>query len=69
MKIKTIDEHHEVGGCVYKLKHGDKYVIVKAKTLAASLFFIEKGYAYFLSGGGGSGSKATGEGHKQWDGL
>lgn len=66
MLVHQVDS--EVGGCVYKLWHKGKYVIVKAKTLASSVFLIEKGYAYFIAGGGGSGKKANGEGHKEWDG-
>lgn len=59
---------NEVGACVYKLWYGDRFIIVKGKTLAGSIFLIEKGFAYFISGGGGSGKTATGEGHKEWDG-
>lgn len=33
--------------CVYRLSYGGKYVIVKGKTLAGSLFFIQKGYGWF----------------------
>lgn len=66
MLVHSVDQ--EVGGCVYKLYHKGKYIIVKGKNLASSIFFLEKGYAYFILGGGGSGNKNTGEGHKQWDG-
>lgn len=41
---------------VYKLFYGDRYVIVKGKTVAGSLFLIVKGYAYFLFGGQGTGN-------------
>lgn len=66
MVLPEID--YEVGSCVYKLYCGDKYVIVKAKTLSGSIFLIEKGYSYFAFGGGGSGNDVTGEGHKEWEG-
>src|SRR5262245_13119608 len=61
--IKGIDP--EVAGCVYKLFYGPRYLIVKGRTLAGSIYLIQKGYAYFMAGGGGSGHKggATGEGH------
>jgi len=41
---------------VYKLFYGDRYVIVKGKTVSGSLFLIVKGYAYFLFGGQGTGN-------------
>lgn len=41
----------EIESCLYKLYYGDRYVIVKGKTLAGSVYLIEKGYAGFLAGG------------------
>lgn len=40
-KPKTINE------CVYRLSYGDKFIIVKGKTLTGSLFLIQKGYGWF----------------------
>lgn len=47
--INGVDK--EVGGCVYRLYCGKKYIIVKGKTLAGSIFLIEKGYAYAIAFG------------------
>ncbi len=58
----------EVESCVYRLFYGDRYIIAKGKTLAGSIFLLQKGYAYFLVGGGGSGNELSGEGHKEADG-
>ncbi len=71
MNILNLDM--EVEGCVYKLYYGDVYVIVKGKTLSGSIYLIEKGYAYFVAGGGGSQDnlhpsekrKEFGEGQKE----
>ena len=60
--ISGIDIDQEVGSCVFQLFYGNRYVIVKGKSLASSIFFIEKGYAYFVAGG------VDGEGHKDGDG-
>lgn len=38
----------EIGCSLYKLYYGNKYIIHKGKTLAGSLFLIQKGYAYFF---------------------
>lgn len=43
---------------VYKIFYGDKYLVVKGKTISGSLFLLVKGYGYFLYGGQGSGNKA-----------
>lgn len=40
---------NEVGGCVYKLYCGNKYIINKGKTLSGSIFLLEKGYAYSMA--------------------
>jgi hypothetical protein len=71
--MMNIDIDQEIGSCVFKLYYGDRYVIVKGKTLAGSIFLIEKGYAYFLEGGQGTGTnsgmeKKNGPGHKEGDG-
>jgi hypothetical protein len=68
MPFNLPDIDQEVEGCLYKLFYGNKYIIAKGKTLAGSIFLLEKGYAYFLVGGGGQGNNATGEGHKEGDG-
>jgi len=59
------EEHIETESCVYFLSYGDKYVIVKGKTLAGSIYLIEKGYAGFIAGGK---LNMRGNGHKQWEG-
>lgn len=65
--ISNLDQ--ETGSCLFKLFYGDRYVIAKGKTLAGSVFLIEKGYAYFLAGGGGTGRRNLGgEGQKEGDG-
>lgn len=62
----------DVLACIYRLWYGDKYVIVKGKNLAGSIFLIQKGLAYFFAGGGkvGNGTPAgiAGEGHKEGQG-
>lgn len=55
----------EVGACVYKLHYGDRYIIAKGKTLAGSVYLIQKGYAGFIAGGKLAGK---GQGHKEWEG-
>jgi hypothetical protein len=52
----------DIDACVYRLWYSDKYVIVKGKNLAGSIFLIQKGLAYFLAGG------VAGEGHKEGQG-
>lgn len=65
--INNIDQ--EVESCLYRLYYGDRYIIAKGKTLAGSVFLIEKGYAYFIAGGGGTGRRNLGGvGHKEGDG-
>lgn len=64
--IPNIDTETE--SCVYKLSYGDRYIIAKGKTLAGSIFLFEKGYAYFLLGGGGTGNEVSGTGHKEGEG-
>jgi hypothetical protein len=59
------DEYFETESCVYKLYYGDKYLIVKGKTLAGSIFFIEKGYASVISSGGGK--QRTHDIQKEWE--
>lgn len=63
------DEYLETESAVYKLYYGEKYVIVKGKTLAGSVYLIEKGYGGFIAGGGGTGNKAGGAGQNEWDGT
>lgn len=58
--IHIPNEYFETESCVYKLYYGDRYVIVKGKTLAGSIYLIEKGYANFISSWGGAGGK-------EWD--
>lgn len=62
----------DIGSCVYRLWYSDKYVIVKGKSLAGSVFMIQKGLAYFLAGGGRasahSAAGVAGEGHKEGQG-
>lgn len=57
----------EIESCVYKLNCGNKYVIIKGKTLSGSLYFIQNGYALFLAAGGGIGNRKGGIGQKEWD--
>lgn len=33
--------------CVFRVTYGGKYIIVKGKTVAGSLFLIQKGYGWF----------------------
>lgn len=43
-----IDKYqHKTNHYVYRLSYAGKYVIVKGKTLAGSLYFIELGYGWF----------------------
>lgn len=58
--IPIPDEYFEVENCVYKLYYGDRYIIVKGKTLSGSIYLIEKGYANFISSWGGIDGK-------EWD--
>lgn len=67
--IPISDDNFETESCVYKLYYGDRYVIIKAKSLAGSIYLFEKGYAAFVAGGGGTGNKKAGEGQKEWDGT
>lgn len=39
----------ELGHTVYKLYYGDRYVVNKGKTLAGSLFLMQKGLGYYLA--------------------
>lgn len=57
--IPIQDEYFEVESCVYKLYYGNRYVIVKGKTLAGSIYLIEKGYANFISSWGGIKGKES----------
>lgn len=34
-------------GVVYRLTYANKYIIIKGKTLAGSLFLVDKGYSWF----------------------
>jgi hypothetical protein len=36
-----------INGCVYRLTYGGKFIIVKGKTLAGSLFQVQKGFGWF----------------------
>lgn len=62
----------DIMSCVYRLWYSDKYVIVKGKNLAGSVFLIQKGMAYFLAGGGRASEQSaagvSGEGHKEGQG-
>jgi len=62
----------DIISCVYRLWYRDRYVIAKGKTLAGSVFLIQKGLAYYLAGGGkaseNSGQGIAGEGHKLGEG-
>jgi hypothetical protein len=66
---KLTPEDLEVQACVYKLFCGDRYLIVKGKTLAGSIYLIERGYAAFIAAGGGTGNRMGGIGQKEWDGT
>jgi hypothetical protein len=66
MILPTVDQ--EVESCVYKLFYGEKYIIVKGKTLSGSIYFIlTNGYSKFLAAGGGRGNKNGGTGQKEWE--
>ena len=45
--------------CLYRLHYGDRYLIVKGKTFAGSLYLMYKGYVYFVAGGQGTGHRDT----------
>lgn len=76
---KLTPDDLEVQSCVYKLFCGDRYVIVKGKTLAGSIYLIERGYAGFIAGGGRPNTekdtlnkkweKVGGSGQNEWDGT
>lgn len=60
------------GSCVYKLYYGDRYMILKGKTLAGSIFLIAKGLAYHILGGQGTGNgvyEPVGPGRKKNQGA
>lgn len=59
------DEYIETECCVYKLYYGDRYVIIKGKTLAGSVFFFEKGYAAVISSG--SKNRPIHDIQKEWE--
>ncbi len=63
------EDYSENESCVYKLFYGERYVIIKAKVLAGSIFLFEKGYAAFIGAGGGTGWGNGGQGQKEWDGT
>lgn len=66
MVLPEID--YEVAACIYKLYYGDRYVIIKGKTLAGSIYFVlQNGYSKFLAAGGGTGRKKGGAGQKEWE--
>lgn len=66
MILPEID--YEVESCVYKIYYGDKYLIVKGKTLSGSVYFLlQNGYSKFLAAGGGTGNKSGGSGQKEWE--
>lgn len=66
MNITLTEEQSEVASCVYKLHISGKYLIVKAKSLESSLFFIDKGFQSFLMRGGWViNGKGAGEGQKE----
>lgn len=46
-QIDKYAKKRTINGCVYKLTYGGKYIIVKGKTLAGSLFQVQKGYTWF----------------------
>lgn len=39
----------ELGSTVFKLFCGDRYIIHKGKSLATGIFFLQKGYGYFIA--------------------
>jgi hypothetical protein len=51
MKIQNHPMMYETASCVYILHIGSRFLIVKGKTLAGSIFLIDHGYALFLAGG------------------
>jgi hypothetical protein len=59
----------EVDKCVYKIFHGRKYLIIKAKNLASSIYLLEKGFASYIAQGGGKGRDRGGAGQNEWDGV
>lgn len=63
------EEYFEVESCIYRLSYGDRFVIVKGKTLTGSIYLIERGYRAFLTSGGGTGRQRGGEGQNEWDGV
>lgn len=68
MNVVLTDEQAEVGSCVYKLTVSGKYLIVKAKSLESSLFFIDKGFqAFLMRGGQRRGMVNCGKGQKEGD--
>lgn len=62
-------DHLETESCVYRLYCGKKYVIVKGKTLAGSIYLIDRGYAAFIAAGGGTGNREGGVGQNEYDGV
>ena len=64
-----LDIDLEVESCVYKVWHGEKYLIIKAKNLAGSIYLLEKGYASYIAQGGGQGRNRSGAGQNEWDGV
>lgn len=68
----AISEWIDVSSCVFRLWYGDKYVIVKGKSLSMAVLMIQRGLAYFFYGGGstGKGTRAgvKGAGYKEGDG-
>lgn len=68
MNIQLSNDEMETGACAYRLFCGDRYIIAKGKTLAGSIYLIQKGYAYFIAGGGGTGTTFKSAGQKEGDG-
>jgi hypothetical protein len=64
-----LDIDLEVESCVYKIWHGGKYLIIKAKNLASSVYLLEKGLASYIAAGGGKGRGRGGSGQNEWDGV
>lgn len=48
--IFDIEIPEKIEGCVYKLWYADRYIILKCKTLARSVFGIKNDLHYFLRG-------------------
>lgn len=67
--IILTDEQLETGSCIYQLYYGDRFAIIKAKTLAGSIYLFVKGYAAFIGAGGGTGNAKGGKGQNEWDGT